>query len=107
MDPAGLHSGFRAPHICLDSERHNRVDQSINSELLAGTNRGTLANLPRHRKIWRLLQDLQVKNPTEDAFEGSPAALDGPWELLYSSAESFRCESMTLLVVLSAFQSEI
>jgi hypothetical protein len=56
----------------------------------AGTNRGSLANLPRHRKIWRLLEELQAMNPTTDAFEGSPAPLDGSWELLYSSAESFR-----------------
>jgi PAP_fibrillin len=63
----------------------------LSGALIAGTDRGVCASLLRHRQIQQLIDSLAALNPCRDAFESGKALLDGTWELLYSTAEPFRC----------------
>lgn len=57
----------------------------------AGTNRGAFASLPRHRNIRKIVDAMQGScKLCDDPFSGSPAPIDGTWELLYTTAEAFR-----------------
>eukprot|EP00892_Ulva_mutabilis_P001215 jgi/Ulvmu1/11094/UM070_0009.1 len=57
---------------------------------VAGTDRGASAALVRHRQVARLTEDLSAMNPTQDAFMDPQAGMDGAWELVYTTAETFR-----------------
>lgn len=56
-----------------------------------GTDRGASATLVRHRQVAQLTEGLSTMNPTIDAFTSPQAAMSGSWELVYTTAETFRC----------------
>ena len=62
----------------------------------AGTNRGVLAPLARRRRIQRVLDDLCA---VRGGASVDAPLLDGSWELVYSTAEPFRCCSAMLLLI--------
>lgn len=57
----------------------------------AGTNRGAIATLAQRRRIQRTIDDLAQLNEVQDLSQARPPLIDGDWELLYSTAEVFRC----------------
>jgi hypothetical protein len=59
-------------------------------ERIAGLNRGALATASDKQAIDQLLRSLEAAGTTPEPFSGSPAALEGRWELLYTNTEAFR-----------------
>jgi PAP_fibrillin len=66
----------------------------LSGAFVAGTDRGVCASLLRHRQIQRLIDSLAALSPCRDVLDSRKALLDGTWELLYSTAEPFRCAQL-------------
>ena len=59
-------------------------------ERIAGLNRGALATASDKQAIDQLLRSLEAAGNSPQPFAGSPAAIEGRWELLYTNTEAFR-----------------
>ena len=60
----------------------------------------------RRRHIKRTLEALVALDESEDVCMGTPAPIDGRWELVYSTAEAFRCDRHHCASAHSSFKAE-
>lgn len=88
-EPSVTHAAIkvRGAQLCAG------LNKALTSQPSAGTDRGASATLLRHRQVARLTQELAELNPTTDAFSGHGSKINGSWELVYTTAETFRCAS--------------
>jgi hypothetical protein len=59
-------------------------------ELVAALNRGSLASHADKESVERLVRSLEESGAGAEPFAGTPAAVEGRWELLYTNKEVFR-----------------
>jgi hypothetical protein len=59
-------------------------------ELVAALDRGSLASHADKERVERLVRSLEESGAGLEPFGGTPAAVEGRWELLYTNKEVFR-----------------
>jgi hypothetical protein len=59
-------------------------------ELVAALDRGSLASHADKECVERLVRSLEQSGAGVEPFVGSPAPVEGRWELLYTNKEVFR-----------------
>jgi hypothetical protein len=63
-------------------------------EEVAALDRGTLASAPQHDRVEALIRSLELSGAgAPEPFSGSPAPVEGRWQLLYNNKAVFtaRC----------------